>query len=69
MLAQLNSVLGLIETLQAVDTTHVSPMTHAADAVLRLRPDEVTEPDRRDDYQRGAPAVAHGLYLVPRVIE
>jgi aspartyl-tRNA(Asn)/glutamyl-tRNA(Gln) amidotransferase subunit C len=44
-------------------------MTHAADAVLRLRPDEVTEPDRRDDYQRGAPAVAHGLYLVPRVIE
>jgi aspartyl-tRNA(Asn)/glutamyl-tRNA(Gln) amidotransferase subunit C len=69
MLDQLNSVLGLIESLQAVDTTGVVPMTHAGDLCLRLRPDEVTESDRRDDYQRVAPAVDHGLYLVPRVIE
>jgi aspartyl-tRNA(Asn)/glutamyl-tRNA(Gln) amidotransferase subunit C len=62
-------VLGLIEALQAVDTTGVAPMTHIGDMSLRLRPDLVTEPDRRDDYQRGAPAVDHGLYLVPRVIE
>jgi aspartyl-tRNA(Asn)/glutamyl-tRNA(Gln) amidotransferase subunit C len=68
-LAQLNRVLELIEQLQAVDTTGVVPMTHAGDMVLRMRPDEVTEPDRRDDYQRVAPAVEHGLYLVPRVIE
>jgi aspartyl-tRNA(Asn)/glutamyl-tRNA(Gln) amidotransferase subunit C len=68
-LGQLNSVLGLIEALQAVDTTGVAPMTHAGDLALRLRPDAVTEPDRRDDYQRSAPAVDHGLYLVPRVIE
>jgi aspartyl-tRNA(Asn)/glutamyl-tRNA(Gln) amidotransferase subunit C len=44
-------------------------MTHAADLTLRLRPDEVTEPDQRDAAQRSAPAVAEGLYLVPRVIE
>lgn len=69
MLAQLNSVLGLIETLQAVDTTGVEPMTHAGEPSLRLRPDQVTEPDRRADYQQGAPATDHGLYLVPRVIE
>jgi aspartyl-tRNA(Asn)/glutamyl-tRNA(Gln) amidotransferase subunit C len=69
MLDQLNSVLGLIESLQAVDTTGVVPMTHAGDRALRLRADEVTEPDRRDEYQRVAPAVDHGLYLVPRVIE
>jgi aspartyl-tRNA(Asn)/glutamyl-tRNA(Gln) amidotransferase subunit C len=68
-LGQLNRVLELIEALQAVDTTGVAPMTHAGDLTLRLRPDEVTEPDRRDDYQLGAPAVDHGLYLVPRVIE
>jgi aspartyl-tRNA(Asn)/glutamyl-tRNA(Gln) amidotransferase subunit C len=68
-LGQLSRVLELIEALQAVDTTGVEPMTHAGDMVLRLRPDEVTEPDRRDDNQRVAPAVAHGLYLVPRVIE
>lgn len=68
-LDQLNRVLELIEALQAVDTTGVEPMTHAGDMALRLRPDEVTEPDRRADYQRAAPAVDHGLYLVPRVIE
>lgn len=68
-LGQLNRVLELIEALQAVDTTDVAPMTHAGDVSLRLRPDVVTEPDRRDDYQRVAPAVSHGLYLVPRVIE
>ena len=68
-LGQLNRVLELVEALQAVDTTGVAPMTHAGDLVLRLRPDEVTEPDRRDEYQRVAPAVDHGLYLVPRVIE
>ena len=68
-LGQLNRVLELVEALQAVDTTGVAPMTHAGDLVLRLRPDEVTEPDRCDDYQQVAPAVAEGLYLVPRVIE
>ena len=69
MLGQLNQVLGLIEDLQAVNTQGVAPMTHAGDLNLRLRADDVTEPDRRDDYQRAAPAVSHGLYLVPRVIE
>ena len=59
-LAQLNDVFGLIEALRAVDTTGVEPMTHAQDMTLRLRPDEVAEPDRRDDYQRNAPAVEQG---------
>ena len=68
-LAQLNDVFGLIEALRAVDTTGVEPMTHAQDMTLRLRADEVAEPDRRDDYQRNAPAVEQGLFLVPRVIE
>jgi aspartyl-tRNA(Asn)/glutamyl-tRNA(Gln) amidotransferase subunit C len=68
-LAQLNEVFGLIEQLQACDTEGVEPMTHAQDLALRLRADEAVEPDRRDDYQRVAPAVEQGLYLVPRVIE
>lgn len=66
---RLNQVLGLIDQLQSVDTRGVEPMSHALDQVQRLRPDEVTETDRRDDYQRGAPAVEQGLYLVPKVIE
>jgi aspartyl-tRNA(Asn)/glutamyl-tRNA(Gln) amidotransferase subunit C len=69
MLRDLNRVFGLIESLQAVDVTGVEPMTHALDLALRLRADDVTEVDRRDDYQQCAPAVDGGLYLVPRVIE
>lgn len=66
---RLNRVLGLIDQLQGVDTAGIEPMSHALEVVQRLRPDEVTEPDRRDDYQKGAPAVEQGLYLVPKVIE
>ena len=70
---RLNQVLGLIDQLQSVDTRGIEPMAHALDAQLsvqqRLRPDEVTETDRHEAYQRSAPAVEQGLYLVPKVIE
>ena len=70
---RLNQVLGLIDQLQAVDTRGIEPMSHALDAELavrqRLRPDAVTEPDRRAEFQAVAPAVEGGLYLVPKVIE
>ena len=68
-LQRLNSVLGLIDEMQAIDTTGIAPMTHAQEMVLRLRDDKVTEVNRRDEYQALAPAVAQGLYLVPKVIE
>ena len=66
---RLNQVLGLIDQLQALDTAGIEPMSHALDVVQRLRPDEVSEADRREAYQAGAPAVEQGLYLVPKVIE
>ena len=66
---RLNRVLGLIDQLQSVDTEGIEPMAHALDVVQRLRPDEVTETDRHEAYQRSAPAVEQGLYLVPKVIE
>lgn len=67
--AQLNGILGFIESLQAVDTTGIEPMSHAVDVVQRLRPDVVSETDRRADFQAVAPDVENGLYLVPKVIE
>ena len=66
---KLNEVFDLIETLKAVDTAGVEPMTCAQDLILRLREDTVTESDRREAFQAQAPAVADGLYLVPRVLE
>jgi aspartyl-tRNA(Asn)/glutamyl-tRNA(Gln) amidotransferase subunit C len=70
---RLNRVLGMIDQLKAVDTAGIEPMAHPLDALLpegqRLRPDEVTETDQRELYQSIAPAVQHGLYLVPKVLE
>ena len=66
---QLNGILGFIEQLQAVDTAGIEPMAHAVDVVQRLRPDVVTETDRRADFQALAPETEAGLYLVPQVIE
>ncbi len=66
---QLNSIFGLIEQMQAVDTAGVEPMSHALDVAQRLREDRVSETDQRDKFQAIAPAVENGLYLVPKVIE
>lgn len=70
---QLNGVFALIETMRAVDTAGVEPLTTPLAAIgefsLRLRDDAVTEPGRREDFQKPAPSVEEGLYLVPKVIE
>ncbi|GGX38129.1 Asp-tRNA(Asn)/Glu-tRNA(Gln) amidotransferase subunit GatC [Undibacterium squillarum] len=73
-LDKLNSIFALAEQLNAIDTTGVAPLSHPIAALLpelalRLREDEVTETNRRDDYQQCAPATQDGLYLVPKVIE
>lgn len=67
--AQLNNIFALIEQMQAVDTRGVEPMSHPQDVAQRLRDDAVTEPDRREAFQKIAPQTEAGLYLVPKVIE
>ena len=66
---RLNRVLGLIDQLQAVDTSGIEPMSHALDLMQPLREDKVTEADQRAACQAVAPALEGGLYLVPKVIE
>ncbi len=68
-LDQLNQVFGLIEKMQAVDTTGIEPMSHPQPDPARLRDDFVTEVDQREEFQQVAPQVQSGLYLVPKVIE
>lgn len=73
-LGQLNDIFALVEQMRAVDTTGVEPLNHPVaaytqDVSLRLREDNITEPDRRDAYQQPAPSTQDGLYLVPKVIE
>ena len=63
-------ILALVEQLNSVDTNNVTPMAHPLPGQRqRLRPDMVNETDQHELYQRNAPQVSAGLYLVPRVIE
>ena len=68
-LNKLSGILGLIEQMQAVDTTGIAPMSHSQDVTQRLREDVITETDQRALFQSIAPATQDGLYLVPKVIE
>jgi len=65
----LTDILAFVEQLNSVDTTGVEPLAHPLDATQRLRPDEVTETNNRENFQKVAPETESGLYLVPQVIE
>ena len=73
MLTKINGFLGMVEAMQAVDTSGVQPLAHPVaviqDIALRLREDVVSETNQREANQRSAPAVERGLFLVPKVIE
>jgi aspartyl-tRNA(Asn)/glutamyl-tRNA(Gln) amidotransferase subunit C len=66
----LGRILEMVGQLEQADTGDVAPMAHPlAGQVQRLRADEVTSGNARELFQRNAPQVEAGLYLVPRVIE
>ena len=73
MRAQLNEFFSIVERMSAVNTSGVeplyTPLSAVQDVQLRLRDDAVTESDERELNQRSAPALADGLFLVPKVIE
>ena len=70
---QMNDFFSIVETMRAVDTTGLEPLSHPVaaiqDIVLRLREDVVSEPNQREANQQSAPAVERGLFLVPKVNE
>jgi aspartyl-tRNA(Asn)/glutamyl-tRNA(Gln) amidotransferase subunit C len=66
---KLSKIVDFVDQLAAADTSSVVPMAHPLDAAQRLRPETVTDSDERDRFQKNAPAVSDGLYLVPKVIE
>lgn len=72
-LSQINGFFALVEQMKAVNTEGVEPLAHPAavigEVALRLREDVASEPNQREASQVSAPAVEHGLFLVPKVIE
>jgi aspartyl-tRNA(Asn)/glutamyl-tRNA(Gln) amidotransferase subunit C len=66
----LSSIVDFVDELSRADVGTVLPMAHPLDGQhQRLRADEVTESDHHQKFQLNAPAVAAGLYVVPRVID
>lgn len=72
-LTQLDGFFALVEQMHGVDTNGVLPLEHPVELVeemsLRLRDDVVTEVVERTRFQRNAPYVKEGLYVVPHPIE
>ncbi|MGI8706279.1 MAG: Asp-tRNA(Asn)/Glu-tRNA(Gln) amidotransferase subunit GatC [Sphingomicrobium sp.] len=69
LVPELNNILGWVEQLGEVDTEGVEPLATVIEQKLRLRNDEVTDGNRRDEILANAPAAEHGFFAVPKVIE
>lgn len=65
---QLGDILEYARHVQDVNTKGVPPTSHALVTEMRLRDDEVRPSLPRDEAQAAAPAAAHGLFKVPRVL-
>jgi aspartyl-tRNA(Asn)/glutamyl-tRNA(Gln) amidotransferase subunit C len=64
---QLSEVLEHAESIQALDTSGVEPMSHPS-AAGDLRPDEPSGSLDRERALGAAPDAADGLFRVPRVL-
>ena len=69
LVPELNAIIGWVEQLGEVDTDGVEPLTAVIEQKLRLRDDQVTDGDIRDDVLANAPDAQHGFFAVPKVIE
>jgi aspartyl-tRNA(Asn)/glutamyl-tRNA(Gln) amidotransferase subunit C len=65
----LSQIVSMVDQIQAVDTTGISPMSHPFDTGLNQRPDLVTEPNQWPELKALAPKTEAGLFLVPQVME
>ena len=64
----LDSILGYVAELSALDTTAVEPMTHAVFFDCPLRPDEVRASLTLEDALANAPRREASFFQVPRIV-
>jgi len=67
MQADLNSILGHIDTIQQLDLESVAPMAHAVAMVNVTRPDVVVPGLSREAAIMNAPASQDGAFLIPQI--
>ena len=69
LIQDLGAILEFFAQLSEAEVEGIEPMAHPLEVNQRMREDEVTEPDRRADYQAIAPDAREGLYRVPAVLD
>ena len=65
----INEILKFVDKMNQIDTTHIEPLAYSSNETQPLRRDIVTETNQRALFQKNAPQVKSGLYIVPVVIE
>ena len=66
---ELTDIVDLMEKMNSVDTTDITPLAHPLDLFSRLRIDKVTETDQRKNFQENTIETNDGYNLVPKVID
>lgn len=69
LVPEINNILGWVEQLGEVNTDGIEPLTAVVDQKLRLRDDQVTDRNIRNEVLANAPDAQHGFFAVPKVIE
>jgi aspartyl-tRNA(Asn)/glutamyl-tRNA(Gln) amidotransferase subunit C len=69
MTAQLDAILGYMDTLNVLDTTNVEPTTTVIPMVTVLREDTVRPSLEREEALANAPDREDVFFRVPRIIE
>ncbi len=62
----LNEILGFVENLQNIDTSHIVLENHKK---TPLRSDEIVQSSIAQDVLTHAPSAKDGFFIVPKIIE
>ena len=66
---KLTKIIDFVDQLQTISTDNIEPMAHPLNQSQRLRMDEVTETNDRENIQKNSQQIEKGMYLVPKVID
>ena len=66
---KLTKIIDFVDQLQTISTDDIEPMAHPLNQSQRLRMDEVTEINDRENIQKNSQQIEKGMYLVPKVID
>ena len=66
---QLDQIVRYVEQLRKLDVSGIEPTAHAVDRANVMREDRPVPSLAADEATANAPARAHDLFMVPKVIE